>query len=155
MSDERLTPAGAAATRLVLTTFRANGAFLEAGDRLTADQDLTSARWQVLGAIAIAERPLTVAQIARRMGLSRQSVHATVRRLADRGLLEFLPNSDHRRSPLVRLTDSGTAAYAVVDRKQVTWVNELAATIPRADLDAAERVLDALCQQLRPVDPTE
>jgi DNA-binding IclR family transcriptional regulator len=36
---------------------------------------------QVLGAIALAQRPLTVPQIARRMGLTRQSVHTTVHRL--------------------------------------------------------------------------
>jgi DNA-binding MarR family transcriptional regulator len=54
---------------------------LEAGDVLSAGEGLTSARWQVLGAIVLADRPPTVPQIARRMGLTRQGVHATVRRL--------------------------------------------------------------------------
>lgn len=139
---------GAAVTRLVLATFRANGAFLDAGDQLTADQGLTSALWQVLGAAAQAERPLTVAQIARRMGLSRQSVHGSVRRLAERGLCEFAPNENHRRSPLVQLTEAGEAAYAAVDRKRVKWVNRLGADITNADLDTAERVLEALCRRL-------
>lgn len=135
-------------TRLVLATFRANGALLDAGDRLTADQGLTSALWQVLGAAALAERPLTVAQIARRMGLSRQSVHSSVRRLVERGLCELAPNENHRRSPLVLLTEAGEAAYAAVDRKQVKWANRLGAGIPEADLDTAERVLEALCLRL-------
>src|SRR5687768_16516150 len=85
------TPDGEAATKVILSTFRANGLLLSAGDALTADADLTSARWQVLGAIALAERPLTVPQIARRMGLTRQSVHATVKRLVDDGMLELAP----------------------------------------------------------------
>lgn len=152
MSDEELTPVGETVTRLVLATFRANGALLDAGDRLTADQALTSALWQVLGAAALAERPLTVAQIARRMGLSRQSVHGSVRRLAERGLCELAPNENHRRSPLVQLTEAGQAAYAAVDRKQVKWANRLGAGIPQADLETAERVLEALCQQLEQED---
>ncbi|SFK75534.1 DNA-binding transcriptional regulator, MarR family [Amycolatopsis sacchari] len=148
VTDEGSARIGDAVTRLVLTTFRANGVFLAAGDRLVADQELTSARWQVLGAITLAERPLTVAQIARRMGLSRQSVHATVRRLAERGLVTFAANEDHRRSPLVRITDAGAAAYAEAGRKQEDWARGLGAGIPVADLEAAERVIGELCRRL-------
>ena len=154
MSDEELTPIGEAVTRLVLATFRTNGALLDAGDRLTADQGLTSALWQVLGAAALAERPLTVAQIARRMELSRQSVHGSVRRLTERGLCELAPNENHRRSPLVQLTEAGEAAYAAVDRKQVKWANQIGAGIPNADLDTAERILEALCRRLEQQDTT-
>jgi DNA-binding MarR family transcriptional regulator len=142
------TGGGRAATDLVLTTFRANGVFLDAGDRLVADEAMTAARWQVLGAIALAERPLTVAQIARRMGLTRQSVHATVRRLVEDGLLELTENADHRRSPLVRVTRAGDAAYEAVDRKQAEWANRLADGIDPADIEAAERVLRELCRRL-------
>src|ERR687892_441018 len=105
--NDRRTPEGEAATHVILATFRANGLLLAAGDLLAADDGLTSARWQVLGAIALAERPLTVPQIARRMGLTRQSVHATVKRLARDGLLELGRNADHRRSQLVSLTELG------------------------------------------------
>lgn len=93
------TARGEAATELVLRVFRANGVLLAAGDRLAAEQGLTSARWQVLGALALAGRPLTVAQIARRMGLTRQSVQASVDRLRRATLLEADENPDHRRSP--------------------------------------------------------
>ncbi|MDH3233798.1 MAG: MarR family transcriptional regulator, partial [Alphaproteobacteria bacterium] len=40
-----------AVTALILETFRLNGRLLAAGDRLVGDLGLTSARWQVLGAI--------------------------------------------------------------------------------------------------------
>jgi DNA-binding MarR family transcriptional regulator len=82
---------------------------------------LTSARWQVLGAVALAERPLTVPQIARRIGLTRQSVHATAKRLIRDGLLELAPNADHRRSQLVRLTDAGRTKYAALEWR-LEWV---------------------------------
>jgi DNA-binding MarR family transcriptional regulator len=146
--DSLRTPAGEGATRVILSTFRANGLLLAAGDRLTAADGLTSARWQVLGAIVVAQRSLTAPQIARRMGLTRQSVHATVQRLVRDGLLELTPNTDHRRSPLIRLTDRGKATYAAVDERQAAWVNGLASGISTTDLHTTARVLDRLCRAL-------
>jgi DNA-binding MarR family transcriptional regulator len=148
MMKESRTPRGEAATKLILSTFRANGLLLEAGDLLSAGEGLTSARWQVLGAIAVRGRPLTVPQIARRMGLSRQSVHATVNRLVHDGFLELLPNADHRRSALVSLTRTGSAKYQAIDARQATWINRLVRGIGRADLDTARKVLDELCRRL-------
>jgi DNA-binding MarR family transcriptional regulator len=145
---ERRTPEGETATHIVLSTFRANGLLLAAGDDLAGDEGLTSARWQVLGAIALADRPLTVPQIARRMGLTRQSVHVTVRRLVRDGLVELAPNADHRRSQLVRLTEAGRAKYAAIDARQAVWVNRLAGGIDRADLETTARVLAELCRRL-------
>ena len=148
MERQERTPKGEAITELILSTFRANGLLLGAGDLLSADEGLTSARWQVLGAVALEERPLTVPQIARRMGLTRQSVHATVRRLAREGLLELAPNQDHRRSALVGLTRQGLARYQAIDARQVAWVNGLARGIARSDIDTAVRVLEELSRRL-------
>ena len=142
------TAAGEAATKVILATFRVNGLLLAAGDLLAAEYGLTSARWQVLGAIALAQRPLTVPQIARRMGLTRQTVHTTVDRLLTYGLVVLVPNSDHRRSQLVSLTDRGRAGYQAIDEKQAAWVNELSAGLRRSDLDTTARVLDQLCAGL-------
>src|SRR5262249_29740908 len=154
MSPAR-TANGQAATEVILVTFRANGLLLAAGDELTTPEHLTAARWQVLGALALAERPLTVPQIARRMGLTRQSVHATVGRLVADGLLELGPNVDHQRSPLVAMTSAGRAAYDTLDRRQATWVNRLAEGLEREDLETAARVLQALCRQLEQPNATD
>jgi DNA-binding MarR family transcriptional regulator len=142
------TPTGEALTEVILSTFRANGLLLASGDVLGASEGLTSARWQVMGAIALAEQPLTVPQIARRMGITRQSVHATVKRLAADGLVEFAPNADHRRSQLVRLTELGERRYAALDRRQVEWVNGLAHGIARSELETAAGVLAELAARL-------
>ena len=75
---------------LVLSIFWLNGFFLDAADRLTAGSGLTTARWQVLGAVL--HEPLTVAAIARDMGLARQSVQRTADLLVEEGLCEYLPN---------------------------------------------------------------
>lgn len=86
----RHTPAGAAFTELILELFRLNGCVLAEGDRLTAPEGLSSARWQVMGAID--EGPQTVSGIARRMGLTRQSVQRTVNELARSGIVRMLEN---------------------------------------------------------------
>jgi DNA-binding MarR family transcriptional regulator len=142
------TEKGRLATELILSTFRANGLLLAAGDELTAAAGLTAARWQVLGALALAERPLTVPQIARRMGLTRQSVHATVGRLVGDGLLELTPNADHRRSRFVAMTAAGQEIYQAVDRRQVAWVNELADGLKPRELETSVRLLQTLCREL-------
>jgi DNA-binding MarR family transcriptional regulator len=142
------TAEGNAATEVVLRTFRANGLFLAAGDLLAAEDGLTSARWQVLGAVALAGRPLTVPQIARRMGLTRQSVQASVNRLLGEELVAAGENPDHRRSPLIRLTELGSARYAAVQRRQANWINELAAGLRVSELSTTARVLQELSDRL-------
>ena len=136
------------ATDVVLRTFRANGLFLAAGDLLAAEEGLTSARWQVLGALALSGRPLTVPQIARRMGLTRQSVQASVNRLRGDALIEADENPDHRRSPLMRLTELGRKKYAGLQRRQVAWVNALAAGLGVSELATTARVLEELSDRL-------
>jgi DNA-binding MarR family transcriptional regulator len=147
MSSSRTTE-GDAATEVVIGTFRANGALLAAGDRLAAGEGLTSARWQAIGAIALAGRPLTVPQIARRMGLTRQSVQATVNRLLAEGLVEADANPDHRRSPLIRLTELGSSKYDQLQRRQASWINELSAGLKLSELETTAGVLRELSDRL-------
>ena len=90
-----------AITELILETFRLNGRLLAAGDALVRDLGLTSARWQVLGAVAMSPVPLPVSHIARNMGLSRQGVQRVADELEARGIVRFAPNPHHRRARLV------------------------------------------------------
>jgi DNA-binding MarR family transcriptional regulator len=142
------TPEGAVAIDVMLATFRLNGVLLAAGDVMTADENLTSARWQVLGAIALARRPLTVPQIARRMGLTRQSVHATVKHLLADGHVELSANSDHRRSQLVKLTGLGVAKFNAMDERSSVWANRIAEGLDRDELETTLRVLDEMCTRI-------
>ena len=82
----------AALTELILEVFRLNGHLLAAGDALVRDLGLTSARWQVIGAIALSPVPLSVSQVARNMGLSRQNVQRIANELESQGVLQFEPN---------------------------------------------------------------
>src|SRR5215467_357103 len=142
------TAEGDAATAVVLEIFRVNGLLLADGSRLAAAEGLTAARWQVLGAVALAGRPLTVPQIARRMGLTRQAVQESVNRLLAGALVEARDNLDHRRSPLIGLTELGSQKYTAVDQRQARWINQLAAGLQTTDLSAAARTLRDLGDRL-------
>ena len=148
MTGKRHTQTGQALTGLILSIFRLNGRLLLAGDRLVAGLDLTSARWQVLGAIALAERPQPVAWLARNMGLNRQGVQRIVNEMRNDSLLELQPNPHHRRAHLVVLTRRGKDAFEAATRLQVPWVNGLADGVSLKDIAAAQRVVAALCGRL-------
>ena len=148
MSNMSRTPSGDAVTELILEVFRLNGRLLVAGDRLVADLGLTSARWQVLGAIALSDRPQPVAWLARSMGLNRQGVQRIVNELQNEGLVAFQSNPNHRRAHFVVLTGHGKSIFDKADRLQGPWVNSLAKGISVKDIAAATRVAAALRERL-------
>lgn len=53
------------------------------------------------------EGPLTVPQVARRLGLKRQSVQKIANRLVSEGWSVFQENRDHKKSQLLKLTAQG------------------------------------------------
>ncbi|MBR0821993.1 MarR family winged helix-turn-helix transcriptional regulator [Bradyrhizobium liaoningense] len=148
MSKTKRTPAGEALTGLILDLFRANGLLLTAGDRLVASLGLTSARWQILGAIADAERPEPVAWLARNLGANRQNVQRIVNDLERDGLVVFEVNPHHRRAQLVVLTEKGRQTYEAAGRSQVPWVNGLSDGLSVKEIEIAHRVLNALRDRL-------
>jgi DNA-binding MarR family transcriptional regulator len=138
----------AAVTDLVLEVFRLNGRLIAAGDALVGRIGLTSARWQVLGAIALQAQPLPVVRIADAMGLTRQSVQRIVDALAQDGLVAFRDNPHHKRAKLVALTAKGDALFRSAMRLQKPWAARLAARLDRASLETALGVLKALRARL-------
>ena len=135
-------------TELVLEVFRLNGRIIASGDALVGRIGLTSARWQVLGAIALQAGPVPVVRIADAMGLARQSVQRTVDALAEEGFVVFRPNPHHRRAKLVALTAKGNALYRSAMRLQRPWATRLAAGIDADALQAASNVLRKLRARL-------
>ncbi len=135
-------------TELILETFRLNGRLLAAGDTLVGDVGLTSARWQVLGAVAMVPGPLPVAHIARIMGLTRQTVQRTTNELEAQGLIRFAPNPHHQRAKLVLLTDRGRATYEVARQRQEPWAASLTSGLTAKQIEAATGVLRRVRQRL-------
>src|SRR5271154_7460208 len=126
MTKIKRTAAGQALSDLMLDLLRLSGLISTAGDRLVARLGLTSARWQILGAIASAERPQPVAWLARDLGANRQNVQRIVNDLNQDGLIAFDANPHHRRAQLVVLTDKGKRAFEAAMDLQAPWVNDLA-----------------------------
>jgi DNA-binding MarR family transcriptional regulator len=137
-----------AVTNIILETFRLNGRLLAAGDALIGGLGLTSARWQVLGAIAAAPVPLSVAQIARAMGLTRQAVQRLANDMEHDGLLGFVANPHHRRAKLVVMTPRGQGAYTAAMKRQAPWAQSLGQGLALQQIAAAAVVLRTLRQKL-------
>jgi DNA-binding MarR family transcriptional regulator len=148
MTEKRRTAGGEALTDLVLAVFRLNGRLLTAGDRLVADLGLTSARWQVLGSIALSPNLQPVAWLARNMGLNRQGVQRIVNEMREDGLVELRPNPHHRRAHLVALTKRGEEAFASASRLQAPWANALAKGIGAEELAKTRGLLSTLSERL-------
>jgi len=155
MNNTKRTPAGDALTDLILDLFRLNSRMLAAGDRLVAELGLTSARWQILGAILAAERPQPVAWLARDLGANRQNVQRIVNDLHEEGLVAFETNPHHRRAQLVVLTDKGRRAFDAAMRLQAPWINSLSDGLLVKDIKTAHHVITALRRKLEGNDESE
>lgn len=88
--------------------------------------------------------PRTVPQLARRRECSRQHVQVLVNRLAADGMAELVPNPDHRRSPLVRLTRVGKDTLEAMWRREADVIDELPSALDVEELECATRVMREL-----------
>ncbi|MCP4185974.1 MAG: MarR family transcriptional regulator [Gammaproteobacteria bacterium] len=144
----KYTSEGEALTDIVLNIFRLNGLLLLEGDQITQEFGLTSARWKVLGAIALAPEPITVPQIARNMGLSRQAVQRLTNEMVTDDLLTFSDNPHHKRAKLLGLTRKGMNIYKKLEDKQRPWASSLAKGLDRKDLQITSTVLRDLIAKI-------
>ncbi|SEE03890.1 MarR family winged helix-turn-helix transcriptional regulator [Bradyrhizobium erythrophlei] len=144
MPQIKRTPAGEALSNLILDLFRLNSLLFTAGDRMVAGLGLTSARWQILGAIVTAERPQPVAWLARDLGAARQNVQRIVNDLQRDGLVTFETNPHHRRAQLVVLTEKGRQSFDAAMRLQLPWVNGLSDGLSMKDIETVSRVVSTL-----------
>jgi DNA-binding MarR family transcriptional regulator len=135
-------------TPLFISVFRLNGALIAAGDRLVADLGLTSTRWQVLGVVANVPAPLSVASIARTIGLTRQGVRGVTAELVASGLVEFKPNPHHRRARLVVLTAKGKEVEQATRLRQIPWATALGKGLEPQIVQGAVTLLQTVLARL-------
>ena len=120
-----------------------------------AQLGLTSARWQILGAIFAAEPPQPVAWLARNLGANRQNVQRIVNDLHKERLVAFEPNPHHRRAQLVVLTEKGRQTFDSAMRLQAPWINDVANGLSVKDIETMHRVLAVLRKTLETKEPPE
>src|SRR5215472_10093649 len=148
MKNTKRTPAGEALTNVMLDLFRLSSLLSTVGDRLVARLGLTSARWQILGAIAEGERAQPVAWLARDLGANRQNVQRIINDLQRDGLVTLEPNPRHRRAQLVVLTDKGRQTFDAAMRLQAPWVNRMSDGLSVKDIETVIRVVSVLREKL-------
>jgi len=140
------TEAGRLLTDVIIATFRLNGRLLEVAQGLAAQGGLTAARWQVLGGIL--DQPRTVAEVSRRMGMTRQGVQRVADLLVANGLAEYRPNPSHRRAKLLACTEAGYWAVRQITLAQHPWSNRLGTEIGPAALRATLATMQRLTATL-------
>jgi DNA-binding MarR family transcriptional regulator len=132
---------------IVADLYELAGAFRDRGEAMARTLGQTQARWQVLSAIS-GDHPLSVPQVARRLGISRQAVQRIADILAGEGLAKFVANPDHQSSPHLVPTESGSAAFAQLMRNARASHEKLARELDGVDLDRLRGDLRALLQVL-------
>lgn len=141
--------------RLVGAVFRLNGQLLSTADKLSKDLEVSTARWQTIAVIR--NEPRTVAEIARRLGLSRQSVQQTVNRLCEQDITEFVDNPAHKTSQLVRLTDHGKEVMATLRDRQTRLTAQFTAGLGLSvdEIDRLTEKLEHLRRHAEQIDTAE
>ena len=138
--------AGEVLTDLIIGTFRLNARLLDVAQELAGAGGLTAAWWQVLGGVI--DRPRTVAEIGRNMGMTRQGVQRIADLLVDRGLATYQPNPAHRRAKLLACSESGYWAIRQITMVQHPWADDIGAAIGieelRTTLATMRRLVDVL-----------
>lgn len=140
------TEAGRLLTEIVLLTFRLEGGFLAAADRISAPAGLTAARWKVLGAVLREKR--SVAEIGRVMGLARQSVQRLADILVAEGLASYEDNPAHKSAKLLAPTAEGLARIARLADRQTDWANRTSEGLDPARLADTRDMLAKLITQV-------
>ena len=146
-SPEHISTAGEGLTALVVPVIRLGASFSRAGETIAAAGGQTLARWLVLETVG--EAPATVAQIARGLGYTRQSVQRVADLLARDGLTRYIPNPAHRRSQLVQITPTGRKTLFAIQRAQRAWADRIGSQIGDAELRRASTVVDNLARILK------
>jgi DNA-binding MarR family transcriptional regulator len=146
-AETERSPAAERFALLVADVYELAGELSRCGELLAADAGQTGARWKVLSAASVGGQ--TVAQLARRLGLARQSVQRVADALEEDGLLRYEDNPDHSRAPHVVLTQEGRSTLTLLSAAAAKWEDPLAARLKRVDLERTRDFIRALMQLIR------
>ena len=127
-------------TWIIRRLFRA---MAEKADSYLQDSGITAADRAVMEFL-YPDSTLTVPDIARRYQVSRQHVQVTANRLLEEGLLSSSDNPQHKRSPLLRLSDLGSNTFEEIRRNENELIEELFSNIEIADVATTKRTLETL-----------
>lgn len=110
---------------------------------------ITNARWQTLSELFALNQHVTVSELARHMGLSRQAVQRLADDMASDGLLEFAENPGDGRAMHLLLTEAGRAIYYTALEREWQWTNTIAADFDAEQIARAVALLEAITQKMQ------
>jgi DNA-binding MarR family transcriptional regulator len=121
------------------------------GEELAGSVGQTQARWQTMWVID--SGLLTVPQVARRLGVSRQNVQRIADELRDERLLRLVDNPDHKTSPLLELTATGRAHLARINTAADEVHERMLAYISEPEIKTLRTMLRKLVLAIRATGP--
>jgi DNA-binding MarR family transcriptional regulator len=133
---------------LIDATSRLRGRLKSAFAGSAEDLGLSEMEMTVLNAVTGSPSPPTVPQIGRALGHPRQVIQRAANSLADAGLIEPLPNPDHKRAVLLLATENGRALKRQADARGQEIATRLLRSVDPALVITANELLETLRLQL-------
>jgi DNA-binding MarR family transcriptional regulator len=143
------TPESNALTDLIRTVLRMNATVQKSGTRLMRGTGITNARWQTLSELVALEKRVTISELARHMGLTRQAVQRLADDMARDGLVEFAENPGDARAMHLLLTEAGKAAYEDALEREWQWANAIAEDFDAEQIACAVTLLEVITQKIQ------
>jgi DNA-binding MarR family transcriptional regulator len=125
--------------RLVADVYELAGVLRRDGEQIAKLAGQTQARWQVMSVASAGQ--LSVAMIARRLGITRQSVQRVADEIVTEQLASFEPNPDHQRSPLLILTPAGQTTLDTINHASREHHLQQAAALGEDGISELRRLL--------------
>ena len=117
-------------------------------DHLHEDLGVNASMRAVMEVLSDAD-DITVPEIARQRGVSRQHIQVIVNGLVGRGWVDTMPSPSDRRTYLVSLSKAGHALFREIANREKAELIRLVDRLPEQDLKAASRFLKVLNESVR------
>ena len=134
--------------KLVGEVLRASARIAASRSALLIGFGMTGPRLRVMKMIRRRREPRTVSQLARAIGVSRQTLQATVHDLAAAGFVNLEENAFHRRAPIVVLSVQGEACLDRLLQVEQRWIADLTRGFDERLLAQTEWVVRCLRERL-------
>jgi len=118
------------------------------GDALHRKHNVTTPMRGVMQSLFDGGRQ-TVPQMAAARPVSRQHIQTIVDALLEKGLVEVLPNPNHKRSSLVDLTEEGCEMFAKMREAEADVIGATLGGFAYSDLETTKKVLSTFADQLQ------
>jgi len=135
---------------IAVESYIIGASFRRHGDALAVPTGQSQARWQVLRVAS--PGTLTVPQIARRLGVTRQNVQRIANALVEDKLAHWADNPDHKSSPYLVLTRAGRAVLRTLSERTQDYRALLARRCRGLDLGRLLEQLKTLSAALAEID---